>query len=43
MPYYIPGIELTLSHKGSIVHILGHYVDPANRMLNYHQVQKCIV
>jgi len=35
MPY-IPGIELTLSHEGRIVHILGYYVDPANRLLQQH-------
>jgi predicted metal-dependent phosphoesterase TrpH len=32
MPF-IPGIELTLSHKGKIVHMLGYYVDPENLTL----------
>ncbi len=35
MPF-IPGIELSLSHEGRIVHILGYFVDPENGHLGKH-------
>jgi predicted metal-dependent phosphoesterase TrpH len=33
---FIPGIELTLSHQGAVVHLLGYYVDPSNIELRRH-------
>jgi 3',5'-nucleoside bisphosphate phosphatase len=33
---YVPGIELSLSHKGKVVHLLGYFVDPANKKLQEH-------
>jgi len=35
MPF-IPGIELTLSHQGGVVHLLGYFVDPASDELKRH-------
>jgi|GEM_PF-1243616 len=33
---YIPGIELSLAHKGQVVHMLGYYVEPAFPPLQAH-------
>jgi predicted metal-dependent phosphoesterase TrpH len=38
MPF-IPGIELSLTHKGEVVHLLGYYVDPNHPLLQAH-IQK---
>jgi predicted metal-dependent phosphoesterase TrpH len=35
MPF-IPGIELTVSHYGHVVHILGYFIDPCNSGLQRH-------
>jgi predicted metal-dependent phosphoesterase TrpH len=35
MPF-IPGIELTLSYRGSVVHLLGYFVDPSDGGLSRH-------
>jgi predicted metal-dependent phosphoesterase TrpH len=35
MPF-IPGIELTVSHYGHVVHILGYFVDPCDSNLQRH-------
>lgn len=33
---YVPGVELTLAHKGAVVHLLGYFVDPASPLLQTH-------
>jgi len=33
---FIPGIELTLSYQGAVVHLLGYYIDSSNVELKRH-------
>jgi 3',5'-nucleoside bisphosphate phosphatase len=33
---YIPAIELTTAADGSVVHLLGYFIDPANTALQNH-------
>ncbi|MBN1263979.1 MAG: PHP domain-containing protein [Anaerolineales bacterium] len=33
---YVPGIELSLSCQGTVVHMLGYFIDPVNQQLQDH-------